>query len=208
MSLAPSHHPTPDDLVAYATGAADAASRAMVEAHVHLCASCGAEIGRFAAPGGRLLRNLPVTPAPDALLQRILDKLPPQAGGGPDEVPLPRHLLGLLPEPTTRTWQTLLGRGIRLLKVLREEGVDLFLLHLPPGVTFPHHAHEGREQALLLEGEALIEDIPFMTGDWAEFAVGSAHAPTAGAEGCWLFVRVEQGVRLSGWRGWLQRLVG
>jgi putative transcriptional regulator len=208
MSAAPTHHPIPDDLLAYATGRCDGAARAMVEAHLHLCAACAREVGRLTEPGGRLLRDLPVSAAPEGLLDRILDRLPPQAGSGPDEVPLPSHLLALLPEAAGRVWQTALGRGIRLLKVLGEEGVELFLVHLPPRVAFPHHAHRGREQALLLEGEAQVGEACFRTGDWAEFPAGSAHAPTAGGEGCWFLVRVEEGVRLSGWRGWLQRLVG
>lgn len=208
MTLPPSHHPSADDLLAYATGRGDRAAQALMEAHIHLCDACSAEVARFSAPGGRLLRDLPVTPAPEGLLARILDRLPAQAGGGPDEVPLLPHLLSLLPDPPQRAWSGALGRGIRFLKVLEEAGAELFLLQLSPGATFPHHAHRGRESALLLAGGALVEGRAFDAGDWAEFAPGSAHAPQAEGEGCWLLVRVEGGVRLSGWRGWLQRWVG
>jgi putative transcriptional regulator len=206
MNLTPTHHPSPDDLLDYSSGRSDAAARAMVEAHTHLCAACASHLGLLSATGGELLRDLPVTPAPDALLARIMDRLPAPQSTPDEEVPLPKPLQSLLPPASERAWQSALGRGVRMLKVLQQEGVELFLLHLAPGAGFPHHAHHGRECALLLEGGAVVDGARFEAGDWAEFAPGSAHAPKADEEGCWLLVRVEGGVRLSGWRGWLQRM--
>lgn len=206
MSFRPSHHPTPDDLLAYVTGEAGPTARAMVEGHLALCDACAGESGRQAAAGGRLLRALPVTAAPEALLARILDRLPDPPEGAA-EVPLPGFLKALLPPPSERAWGGL-GKGIRLLKLLKEKGAELFLLQLGPGAQFPHHGHRGPEWALLLEGDVDVAGVSYATGDWASFAPGTCHAPVAGPEGCWLLVRVEGGVKLSGWRGWLQRVLG
>lgn len=207
MNLTPSHHPTPDDLLDYSSGRSDAAARAMVEAHTHLCRACAAQLGALAAAGGRLLQELPVVAAPEALLARIMDRLPQPHVGIVEDIPLPKSLQSLLPPVSERSWQSALGRGVRMLKVLQQESVELFVLHLSPGASFPHHAHHGRECALLLQGGAMVEGMRFEAGDWAEFAPGSSHEPKADEEGCWLLVRVEGGVRLSGWRGWLQRLM-
>lgn len=207
----PISHPSEDRLLDHVLGRGDRGLRAMLEVHLEGCEACAARVAELAAPGGRLLAAQAPDPLPGDLWARILVRV-----AGEAEAPvamegleaLPAALKPLLPPPESRSWSSVLKKGVRFLSLLNEAGVELFLLRLDPGAAFPHHAHRGEELALMLQGGAQVDGTTFEAGDWLEFPDGSAHEPQAlEDEACWILVRLEGSVRLSGWRGLLQRLV-
>jgi anti-sigma factor ChrR (cupin superfamily) len=121
---------------------------------------------------------------------------------------LPASTLQALSPPASWKWSSPGPGGMRFARLLEEGSTTLFLVRLGSEMAGPAHRHLGAEQTLLLQGG--LEDGPrhFGPGAWSLQEPGSQHAPAATGEGCWALVRVEQGVQLQGWRGWLQRLAG
>jgi putative transcriptional regulator len=200
---APKHHPSPDALLAYAAGQADPALRLLVEAHLEACDACGAETGAFSEPGGALLRSLGSEPVPGELFARVLAALPAQ---DIQDLSVPAPVSRLLPPSGKREWRGVLKRGIRFLQLMEDQtrGTLVYLLHLQNGAAFPHHAHDGMEDAVLLAGGATDGELDLDAGDWRHMEPGTDHAPRAKAgEDCWFLVRLEGGVAFSGWRGFL-----
>lgn len=200
---APRHHPSADALLAYGTGQADAALRLLVEAHLDCCDACAGEAGALAEPGGAILAALAPEAVPEDLFLRIRAVLPVLPA---EDLPLPASVSRLLPPPDQRVWRGVLKRGIRFLQVMEgtAQGAAVYLLHLQAGAAFPHHAHAGMEDAVLLAGGAVDGVLELEAGDWRHMEPGSEHAPQARAdEDCWFLVRLESGVEFSGWRGML-----
>jgi putative transcriptional regulator len=101
------------------------------------------------------------------------------------------------------------GSGSRTARLVRNSpgGCGLFLVHIPPGGRFPSHSHQGEEEGMVLAGGVWDRGRFLEEGDWASAPTGSKHELIADPkEGCWALIREEcEDVRLSGWRGVLQR---
>lgn len=211
MNPHPSHHPDEERLLAHATGAADVPLRIMVETHLSFCPICARALARLNAPGGVLLEAVPEAPVPPSLFARIWEEASRREAslhtGG---LPLPAALLAELPPSRNWRWQSLLSNGSRVAHLIRDAhaGSSLHVVHLPPGSRFPRHAHHGTEEAMVVAGSAMEGTRHLEVGDWTVSPPGSEHALVADPkEECWALTRVErEGVRLSGWRGLLQRL--
>jgi putative transcriptional regulator len=209
--MKPVNHPPSERLLAYATGAADVPLRLLVETHLSFCPDCARDVGRLGAPGGTLLEAMPEAPVPRDLFGRIWEEAarhtPPRPVGG---LPLPPALLAELPPPERWHWRSLLSEGSRVARLLQDEavGCSLYLVHLPAGARFPRHSHRGGgEDTLVVAGGAWDRGRFLEAGDWSSSPVGSKHELTADPkEGCWALAREEcEDVRLTGWRGVLQR---
>lgn len=201
---APRHHPSPDALLAYAVGGADAALRVLVDVHLEACEACAREAGTLAEPGGSFLAGLRPEPVPDDLFRRIQAALPGPSAAVPEaDLPLPAAVARLLPPPESRSWRGVLGRGLRVLSLLEapSQGIALLLVRLQAGAAFPEHTHAGLEDTLLLAGGAVDGNLDLEAGDWRRMEAASRHAPRARpGEDCWILVRVEGGVAFRGWR--------
>ncbi|MGZ3459995.1 MAG: cupin domain-containing protein [Archangium sp.] len=208
--MKPVNHPPSERLLAFATGAADIPLRLLVETHLSFCAGCAREVGRLGAPGGTLLEAMPEAPVPVDLFGRIWAESsryePPKPVAG---LPLPPALLAELPPPARWHWRSVLSGGTRVARLLRDEvdGSLLYVMHMPPGARFPRHLHQGDEESLVVAGGVWDRGRFLEAGDWSSAPVGSAHETLADPkEGCWALAREERrDVRLSGWRGVLQR---
>ena len=82
-------------------------------------------------------------------------------------------------------------------KLLREDAVSRsFLLRLAPGARIPPHEHRLEEESLVLEGDATINGVLCLAGDYHLAARGKPHDWVTSENGCLLFVRgaIEQQV--------------
>lgn len=198
---APQHHPSGDALLAHASGQGDAALRLLVEVHLETCDVCAGLSGDLAGPGGTMLSEAVPEPVPPALFARIQAALPPP--GPAEDLPIPAAVSRLLPPPPERSWRGVLKGGIRFLSLLEGElaGTTLHLLHLPAGAAFPHHGHQGLEDAVLLAGGAVDAGVDLEPGDWRHMETGMEHSPQARpGEDCWFLIRLEGSVAFTGWR--------
>jgi len=212
-------HPSPELLLAFATGRADLPHRVMLEAHLADCPACRAEAAEIAAPGGALLRALPdeTPPAPlwESLLRRIGEeprgKAPADLSPALAGIPLPAAARAELPpdvlaRPSLR-WHWGLARGARLAVLAREPTSPSILLvgHMPPRRTFPRHLHLGPEDIVVLTGGYEDETGHYEAGQYASYEPGTIHETlTEPGETCWTLTRLEKPNRLLGWWGLLQ----
>jgi len=207
--MSPTNHPPAHRLLAYVTGTADVPARLLVETHLSFCSVCMREVGRLGAPGGLVLEAMPEAPVPPPLFERIWREAsrhePPTRMRG---LPLPTSLLAELPPPAHWRWHSLLSEGSRVTCLTRDgQGRSaLFLVHLRAGARFPMHSHQGHEDTLVVAGGVWDAGRFLEAGDWNSAPAGSRHMLSADStEGCWALAREDDEVRLSGWRGVLQR---
>lgn len=85
-------------------------------------------------------------------------------------------------------WVTLL-RGVEL-KLLREnETSRSFLIRMKPGSKLPPHEHALEEESLVLEGDATINGVLCLAGDYHMAPKGKPHGWVTSEKGCLLFIR-------------------
>ena len=143
----PRHHPSPDILAAYASGALDAGFALVVGAHAEACSACRAQIAAYEASSGAALSRLPAAEvAPDALsrvMARLEEAAPPPAVDA-------RPLLERLPLKRKR-W---VAPGVWVAGVdtphARENRV--YLLSVKAGGLTARHEHVGAEFCTVLKG--------------------------------------------------------
>ncbi|MES2295850.1 MAG: cupin domain-containing protein [Pseudomonadota bacterium] len=68
--------------------------------------------------------------------------------------------------------------------------MSAFLFRLAPGGVLPEHEHDGDEESLCLEGEAVLDDgLRIATGDFHFAPAGGRHPVLRSPGGCLLYVR-------------------
>ena len=72
---APAHHPAPELLVDYVSGAHSAAEALLIELHLVFCAGCRRSVRVLLAAGGEMLDGLPAERLPPNLFNRTLQML-------------------------------------------------------------------------------------------------------------------------------------
>lgn len=85
-------------------------------------------------------------------------------------------------------WVTLL-QGVDL-KLLREDaGSRSFLIRMAPGSKLPPHEHALDEECLVLEGDATLNGVLCLAGDYHLAPRGKPHDWVTSEKGCLLFIR-------------------
>ena len=82
--------------------------------------------------------------------------------------------------------------GIEFLPLHRFGAERVALVRWAPTMPFGHHAHDGIEEVLVLEGsyhDALGE---YPAGSWIRSPAGSEHAPVSGPKGALLYLKLGQ----------------
>lgn len=75
-------------------------------------------------------------------------------------------------------------------KVLRQDGHSRsLLLRMAPGSRLPPHEHALEEESLVLEGDATINGVLCLTGDYHMAPKGKPHGWVTTEKGCLLFIR-------------------
>ena len=140
-----------------------------------------ASIRRDTPNAGFVERLMTMFDLPRVAIQRILRRIPRQAG-----VP-------------GKPWQEPGLEGVYLLHFSggpRVAGADCGLIYLEPGALFPNHQHLGQELALVLQGN-ILEDARhlYRPGDRVLKRAGSRHSFTATKdEPAVIAVTLEQGI--------------
>lgn len=66
------------------------------------------------------------------------------------------------------------------------------LVRYAPNSRFSRHSHGGGEEFFVLEGEFGDEHGVYPAGTYVRNPIGTAHSPHVGAEGCVIFVKLQQ----------------
>ncbi|WP_413991022.1 ChrR family anti-sigma-E factor [Labrys okinawensis] len=210
------HHPDDGVLLAYATGTLGLAHRLVVGAHLETCPACRSRLAGFETVGGVMLEaQAPVALASDALARALAaldapEPPPPAPRLTPASFPLGIELPKSLAGQDIGPWRwTAPGIEISKIEGLWKTRERCFLLRAAPGVTVPHHDHDGVELAQLLAGALVDEDQRFEVGDCAQAEPGLRHQPHSDPEhGCICLIAIDGRTRPSHWTGRLiQRFI-
>jgi len=208
------YHPPEHRLRGYAAGDPDLTARLMVEAHLALCAECNDKVRGLMARTGALPPASADEEVPETLFDRIWEEIEalPNEKRAPETRVIPPQVLAELPPIRRVRWVPMWPKRSRLALLTREPetGAALFLAHYSRNTEFPTHHHVGTEENIILSGGYWNGDVHVETGDWVIGEPGTSHAPRTGTdEECWCLSRTDaDGVRMLGWRGWLQPLLG
>ena len=180
---APTHHPAPETLAAFAAGTLRAGFDVVVAVHLRGCAQCRAEVARLEALGGELLSEFEPAALEEGALARTLDRLDEAA---PASVPPPgkgRSLVDLL-DTARRRW---VAPGVWAAQVRTPKAAEdrVFMLRVAPGVATARHSHRGAEFTQIISGALEDEGIVYRAGDFVECNDDDTHQPRiVGDEPC------------------------
>jgi putative transcriptional regulator len=209
---APHHHPAPDMLLDYATGALSEAESLLIAAHLTLCPACRIATAELDAVGGALLETLAKgddggeSGAGFTALAARLDEasthqpLPPQHNAAAAILPAPvRHYVG--GDLAAARWQWRLP-GLHEAKLPITGPFAAHLLRVAPGRAMPRHTHDSRELTLVLQGGFHDGFGHFQRGDVADANAQVDHRPVADLSlACVCLVVTDAPPRLTGWLG-------
>lgn len=85
-------------------------------------------------------------------------------------------------------WVSLL-RGVELKLLRQDDASRSFLIRMKPGSKLPPHEHALEEESLVLEGDATINGVLCLAGDYHMAPKGKPHGWVTSEKGCLLFVR-------------------
>jgi len=162
---APRHHPTEEDLFAYATGTANEAVAVLVACHLTFCPACRAEVAAIEAVGAALGPGPapvpPVLPSAEALLARAAPEARPDPVTADEVFPAPlRERVG----PAAGLPWRRLPMGVAH-AAIELQGGHCFLYDFPAGLVLPSHHHQGLERAMPLTGGFTDDEGTFGVGD-------------------------------------------
>ena len=183
---APTHHPSDERLLEYASGALPEPPALLMATHLALCPRCRRLTAELEALGGALLESVAPEPlAEDSLVQALarLDQAPAEPASAlavPDREPaLPQPLRGYIGDSLDCLPWRRLG-PIAEVRLLREfKGYTTRLLWAQAGAAVPAHTHAGNEMTLVLRGAFADSSGHFARGDVDEADSSIAHQPVA-----------------------------
>jgi DNA-directed RNA polymerase specialized sigma24 family protein len=133
--------------------------------------------------GGRSVRGplgdpeRPLLQAPERLRYRLAERIAQES-----------HRVAILPPPFAWSEPDLRevapGISCKLLANDQERHRISMLVRMLPGISYPPHAHAGREELHLLQGELWIEDRKLLPGDYNRAEAPSADAHVWSETGC------------------------
>lgn len=202
------HHPSDENILAYANGSLSRTLALALGAHLDGCAQCCRTLTMAEAIGGAMLEAEAPAEMDERALSRLLTQLDAPVAVTPPPpatltIPLPANLrhqrIG------ARRW---LAPGIWIRPVLkdRSEGTRLYLLGAAPGKSLPRHGHSGVEMTQVLTGEFYDGGTRYGPGDFLEAGSDDEHALMVGANEECVCVIASRGVPL-GLPGLLMRLL-
>jgi putative transcriptional regulator len=205
--VGPTHHPRPERLLDYASGALPEPAALLVATHLALCPLCRRALAELEAVGGTLLEALPPEPVADDSLASVLARIDrPAPPPNPVAAATPPAAELVLPQPLRDYVGSLDKVAWRHFGPLSEArllpGFDKLttrLLRVRPGTALPHHTHGGTELTLVLQGGFSDVTGHYLRGDVCDADSGVDHRPVADPdEVCMCLVVTDAPLRLTG----------
>ncbi|HVU03024.1 MAG TPA: cupin domain-containing protein [Polyangiaceae bacterium] len=177
--MKPVHHPEPDELAQYASGASPDHLSLVIACHLTYCAECRDEVKLLEELGGALLDSLP---GGDGEMAPPEDLPPPAAREKRERAPLPPEFR-MIPRPIHAFLDgpprfRFLAPGVKHVPLALTVGrIQAKVVRFSPGFVVPEHSHQGLEMVLVLEGEltdGATKEV-FRNGDLSRREEGSRH---------------------------------
>ncbi|NID15877.1 ChrR family anti-sigma-E factor [Luteibacter yeojuensis] len=203
------HHLDSSTLIGYSAGSLPEAFRAVVSAHLSICAHCRTQLLDADRVGGQLMSQQEGVPLPAAARDSLLKRLAQSPVSSPAhrEAPPRVHDPDRLPEPlwpyfgrsySGLRWRTI-GPGVHHIRSQVRDG-NLMLLRIAPGRSVPMHSHGGNELTMILQGAYDDSLGHFAPGDVADLDCDIEHQPaTSPGVPCVCVAATDLPLRFSGW---------
>jgi putative transcriptional regulator len=193
---APAHHPVPELLVDYVSGAHSAAEALLIELHLAFCAGCRRSVRVLLAAGGEMLDGLPAERLRPNRFNRTLQMLdrtdavpsprPPAVPSIPDFAKTwPRPLVRQIAQNGLKDWRRMPG-GFGALRIPFSDSASSVSVVKAPGGRGPFpHGHIRDEWTVVLEGGFTDGTRIYNAGDFVFAGPGDEHTLVAEPdEGC------------------------
>ncbi|MEM7176427.1 MAG: ChrR family anti-sigma-E factor [Pseudomonadota bacterium] len=200
----PTHLPSTEMLVDYASGAASPGSSLLIAAHLEQAPESCRQVSELERIGGAVLSG----EAPEAMsagaLAGIFDKIDQGVAGAE---PAPIRGAGPLPQPVIDAvglpfdaipWRFRLP-GVSEYVLQEYEPEKVSLLRAKPGASVPQHTHTGPEMTLVMTGALQDGETVFRAGDIAINDEDDDHRPQIiGDEVCYCLIVMEGSLHFTG----------
>ena len=207
--MMPTHHPSDELLMAYASGSLDEPVSLVIATHLALCPRCRREVARFEEIGGILMAESAAEEFSQESLDSVLARLdePATETATPAPAPVDNGDKLLVPRPLrdylgagldSLSWKSF--RGLEQTDLLPDfPGFRTRMMRIKSGAAMPTHTHEGTELTLVLAGGFSDELGHFLRGDLAEADGSIEHRPIADpGEDCLCLAVTEGSLHLTG----------
>ena len=198
------HHPSPEILAQYASGALHAGAMLVVACHIESCAVCCSEVALWEGVAGALLESSAPVALSQGALERMLmrlDTVEPQAV----RHPLP-DFLERFDLPAQLTSQKI-GRRRRVTPNIWFAPVEMptqgasrtYLVYAGRNTVLAEHTHTGREFTHVLAGAFTDGSGRYAKGDFACTDAAVTHTPAVTEESeCLCLISADGPMRLTG----------
>lgn len=175
--MTPTHHPYPETLISFVSGALPNTTIAVVACHLTMCRVCARDVRRLEILGGLMLSRLNAGHGEKSIGERAFARaslrVPPNEAetapapeAGPEDQLLPALLIRNLQIGGDIAWQSV-SPGVRQHRIVVPGGSgQMRLLWLARGEMLPRRGHRAEaELALVLQGQLRGKNGDFVRGD-------------------------------------------
>ena len=196
------HHPDDATLVSYASGALSSNFSEIVSAHLELCPHCRQKVREAETIGAAMLDKIEPKNSGsfdfgfEQLWQSVSKQPSDKAEIKVRSARSPKEILDNIQRD--HSWRAL-APGISQIVLPAEQGENLRLLRIQPGMTMPLHGHHGSEMTMILQGSYSDELGRFRAGDVADVDDDTEHQPIAdGDQACICLIATEAPLKFKG----------
>jgi putative transcriptional regulator len=198
------HHPSPDILAEYASGALHAGAALVIACHLEVCAVCRSEVVLWESVAGTMLEDSAPQALSDGALERMLARLDEEEAIAafpaiPDFLerfdlpgPLKSHRIGRRRRVTPNIWFApveLPGPGL----------ARTYLVYANRNTVLAEHRHVGREFTQVITGAFVDNGGRYDRGDFACTDEAIIHTPGVTQEAeCLCLISADAPMRLTG----------
>ncbi len=213
------HHPSPELLTDYASGAMQLSHSLGVATHLEMCDSCRRKLHHLTEIGSHYFSfSTPQTPVEndDDLKRKVLDLLDDEEHDekvletNSSDTEFSQSLKSILNKGYDSLDWSRVSPSIKVATLLHDkDGTQIALSRTQPGGKMPHHSHTGDEITVVLEGSFSDEEGLYSKGDFVFRNAKDRHSPvvTNDAE-CICLMVLDAPIQFTGFfTSWLNPLL-
>ncbi|WP_088345205.1 MULTISPECIES: ChrR family anti-sigma-E factor [Rhodomicrobium] len=203
------HHPQPDTLMSYASGALPGAIAGLVACHVSICPQCAGSLRRLGLVAGLLLERVAPEAYGDDYARRAVHRMHVAAAAAAMAQKKPKYQPSdrVLPIPLARylgmsgsdiPWQSVV-KGVQQYWVTLPKGAgEIRLVRAAPRIRLLAHSHRGMELTMVLRGSYRDKTGEYHPGDVSDLGEDIEHQPkVTSPEDCICIIASEKPPRYS-----------
>ncbi|MCO7226923.1 ChrR family anti-sigma-E factor [Pleionea sp. CnH1-48] len=179
------HHPDSQQLLAFASGRLSFARQTAIQIHLNMCPHCASHVHQLESFGGDWLDKLEPQPLTHINAANVLDAIRKQTDSKPQPSTsdysdiIHKAVRG---ETDQLNWHWRTKRFAELPLAANDDGLEVKLIYIKPGMKVPKHTHQGKEITVLLQGSFHDHLGHYRRGDYVVRDRNHEHSPQADSE--------------------------